>query len=208
MGVVVALDQLLAERTVWRGTAPPRTGFPVQPTGLAALDAVLPFGGWPPASLSEVLTPLDGVGELSLLWPTLARLTIARQAVVVVSPPYLPYAPAWHLAGVALDHVSVVHADVRGSLWAAEQCLRSSACGAVLCWPTHANDQALRRLQVAAETGKAMGFAFRSERNADNPSPAALRLQVQAKPRRVRVLKCRGANPPTQSIPLLPFALA
>jgi len=208
MGAVVALDQLLADRTVWRGNAPARTAFPAQPTGLAALDAALPFGGWPPASLSEVLAPCDGVGELSLLWPTLARLTGAHQPVVIVAPPYLPYAPAWHLAGVALDHVLVLRADARGALWAAEQCLRSSACGAVLCWPNHASDQALRRLQVASETGQTLGFAFRSERSADNPSPAALRIQIHAKPRRVRVLKCRGANPPAQSIPLPPFALA
>ncbi len=208
MAAVVPLDRLLADRTVWRGNAPPRTEAPAQPTGFAALDAVLPFGGWPPASLSEILTACDGVGELSLLWPTLARLTASRRPVVVVGPPYLPYAPAWHLAGVALDHVAVVRADERGALWAAEQCLRSSACGAVLCWPARANDQTLRRLQVACETGQALGFAFRPERVADNPSPAALRLRVQGNPRRVRVLKCRGANPPTQSIPLPPFVLA
>jgi len=208
MGAVVALDQMLAERTVWRGKAPARTSSPTQPTGLAALDAALPFGGWPPASLSEVLMACDGLGELSLLWPTLARLTAARVPVVVVGPPYLPYAPAWHLAGVALDYVTVVHADASRAMWAAEQCLRSSACGAVLCWPKNPTDQALRRLQVASETGHALAFAFRPERAADNPSPAALRLHVHAHPRRVRVLKCRGANPPAHSIPMPAFALS
>ena len=205
MGAVVALDRLLAERTVWRGHAPPRTTPDAQPTGFAALDEALPFGGWPPFSLSELLTPLDGIGELSLLFPTLARLTQSRQSIAIVAPPYLPYAPAWHLAGVDLDYLLVVRAEKREALWCAEQCLRSAACAAVLCWPAQANDKAMRRLQVAAETGHALGFAFRSDRVADNPSPAALRLKLETRPRRVRVIKCRGANPPTQSFALPAF---
>jgi hypothetical protein len=92
----------------------------------------LPFGGWLPSSLSEILTPLDGIGELSLLFPTLARLTQARQIVAIVGPPYPPYAPAWHLAGIDLDRLLVIRADKREALWSAEQCLRSAACGAVL----------------------------------------------------------------------------
>ena len=207
MAAVVALDHLLADRVLWRGRAQARSTPDAQPTGIAALDAELPFGGWPPASLSEILMPCDGIGELSLLWPTLARLTAARHAVVLVGPPNLPYAPAWHLAGVNLDHVLVVRAEPRDALWAAEQSLRSAACGAVLCWPKHASDKALRRLQVAAETGRALGFAFRPESAAANPSPAALRLQLHGQPRRVRVLKCRGATPLSRSIPLPPFAL-
>jgi hypothetical protein len=73
-----------------------------------------------------------------------------------------------------------------------EQCLRSGSCGAVLCWPRKADDRALRRLQVAAETGQTLAFAWRSLNEAINPSPAALRLAVEASPAQVRVLKCRG----------------
>jgi len=207
MGAVVSLDRLLADRVLWRGRTPARGTPNAQPTGVDALDAVLPFGGWPPASLTELLTPCDGIGELSLLWPTLARLTAVRQAIVIVGPSYLPYAPAWHLAGVQLDRVLVVRAEPREALWAAEQCLRSAACGAVLCWSQNAPDKALRRLQVAAETGRALGFVFRPHRVSANPSPAALRLEVQSRPRAVRVLKCRGSTPPSRSIPLPPFAL-
>jgi hypothetical protein len=207
MGAVVALDRLLAERTVWLGRAPPRTTPDAEPTGIAALDAALPFGGWPPSAISEILTPMDGIGELSLLFPTLARLTQAKQSVAIVAPPYLPYAPAWHLAGVDLDRLLVVRAERREALWSAEQCLRSAACAAVLCWPVQANDKAMRRLQVAAETGRALGFAFRSDRVAENPSPAALRLKLETRPRRVRVIKCRGANPPAGSIALPAFVV-
>ena len=207
MGVVVALDQLLADRSVWRGRAPARSTPATHPTGVDALDAVLPFGGWPPSSMSEVLTAHDGIGELSLVLPTLARLTQLRQSIVVVGPPYLPYAPGWTLKGVDLDHLLVVRATGKEALWAAEQCLRSGACAAVLCWPQEATDKSLRRLQVAAETGKALGFALRSTRALSNASPAALRLQVESQPRRVRVIKCRGATPLARSIPLPPFSI-
>ena len=189
MGAVVALDSLFNGGRVWKGrpAAPPAS---VHPTGLAALDAVLPSGGWPEAALSEILVAQQGVGELRLVWPTLARLSAAGERIVLVAPPYTPYPHAWQNAGVDLRQLSVIQADDRDALWAAEQCLRSGSCGAVLCWPHKADDRALRRLQVAAETGQTLAFAWRALSEAINPSPAALRLAVE--PSQVRVLKCRG----------------
>ena len=189
MGSVVALDTLFNGGRVWKGrpAAPPAS---VHPTGLAALDAVLPTGGWPEAALSEILVAQQGVGELRLVWPTLARLSAAGERIVLVAPPYTPYPHAWQNAGVDLRQLSVIQADERDALWAAEQCLRSGSCGAVLCWPHKADDRALRRLQVAAETGQTLAFAWRALSEAINPSPAALRLVVE--PSQVRVLKCRG----------------
>ena len=70
----------------------------------------------------------------------------------------------------------------------------------MLCWPQKADDRALRRLQVAAETGQTLAFAYRSLHEAVNPSPAALRLAVEAQPAQVRVLKCRGGLAPVQPI--------
>ncbi|WP_422506320.1 translesion DNA synthesis-associated protein ImuA [Stenotrophomonas sp. GZD-301] len=198
MGAARALEDLLASRQVWRGQ--PRTA-PVEaphPTGHPALDARLPGGGWPPSALSEILLSSPGQGELGLVWPTLARLS-QQQAVVLVAPPWQPHAPAWAGAGLALGQVHIVRATPREALWAAEQCLRSAACAAVLCWP-QGDDRALRRLQVAAETGQCLGFAFRDARQARNPSPAALRLQVDDG--QVQVLKCRGGRPPAHPLPL------
>lgn len=200
MGHVVALDALLSDRRIWRGqpAAPPRTA---QPTGLAALDDALPSGGWPDAALTELLLPADGVGELRLLLPTLARCTQARQAIVLVAPPYLPYPAGWRQAGVDFAHVHVIDATPRDALWATEQCLRAGCAAAVLCWPQQADDRALRRLQVAAETGQALGFAFRDMRAAVNPSPAALRIAFDSAPTQLRVLKCRGGLAPVRPIP-------
>ncbi len=201
MGAVLTLDQMLADRHVWRGQptrAPLSAGHA---TGVAALDAVLPQGGWPPAALTEILIPGDGVGELQMLWPTLARITQASGLIALVTPPYIPFAPTWAAAGIALRMLHIIQADAREASWATEQCLRSGACAAVLCWPHHGEDRALRRLQVAAETGQALGFAFRLHSAAANPSPAALRIVMDAHPRQLRVIKCRGALTPPRPIP-------
>lgn len=203
MGAVVALHEMLDARTVWRGGAVPAAVAATHPTGHASLDARLPQGGWPDNALTEVLLPADGVGELALVFPTLARLSHAGQRVVLIAPPYRVHAPGWAHAGIALPHVQIVHATPRDALWATEQCLRSAACAAVLCWPLKADDRALRRLQVAAETGQCLGFAFRDARHACNPSPAALRIQLDARTRQVRVLKCRGGMAHPQPIALV-----
>ena len=200
MTAAVAIDHLLAQRRVWRGQRTDRTAADARPTGFAALDAALPVGGWPSAALSEVLLPADGVGELQLVWPALAALSQDEGVIALVAPPYLPYAPAWQAAGVRLASLQVITTPPREALWAAEQCLRSGACAAVLCWPGHADDRALRRLQVAAETGHALGLAFRPLRAAANPSPAALRIAIDTAPRQLRVLKCRGASVPPAPI--------
>jgi hypothetical protein len=93
----------------------------------------------------------------------------------------------------------VVRAEGRDALWAAEQGLRSGACGAVLCWPQGADDRALRRLAVAAEQGDALGFAFRPLRALQQPSPAGLRMEVMPGDR-VRLHKCRGGAVPAAPV--------
>jgi hypothetical protein len=198
---VSSIDALLRDPRLWRGR--PATSTPgVQPTGLAALDAALPGGGWPQAALSEILIPADGVGELRLLLPTLARLTRAGTPVLLVAPPYRPYAAAWRAAGVELAQLHLVDCTPKDAPWAAEQALRSASCGAVLCWPRQADERVLRRLQVAAESGRCLGLCTRPLAQATQSSPAALRLCIDAQPSAVRVLKCRGGLPPTRPIAL------
>lgn len=204
MGAVLELDRAWRDAGVWRGRTP-RGNFAdaLQPTGHAPLDAVLPGGGWPAAALSELLLPWDGIGELSLLWPTLARLTAHAQTVALIAPPYLPYPAAWHAAGIALERLPVVTTrDARETLWATEQTLRAGCCAAVVCWLPRATDRELRRLVVAAANGRTLGFVLRPLTAAANPSPAALRLAFDARPARLRVLKCRGGLPPAAPLPL------
>ena len=71
-----SLDKLLANPRVWRGRdqAGCRAGLS---SGYPELDRHLPGGGWPPDSLTEILTAHYGIGELRLLMPALARLSHA-----------------------------------------------------------------------------------------------------------------------------------
>ncbi len=83
----------------------------------------------------------------------LAALTQADKPVLLVAPPYRVNAPAWQAAGLRLSQLHVLEAPAKDALWAMEQALRAGCCGAVLGWPMQADDQELRRLQVAAEAG-------------------------------------------------------
>lgn len=195
------LDALLAARTVWRAGRMDTADAEAESTGYAELDSLLPHSGWPPHALTELLLPADGIGELSLLLPTLARMTQAGETVVLVAPPYIPYAPAWQAAGVDLAQLQIVQATPRDAPWAFEQCLRSGACAAVLGWPATVDAQALRRLQVAADSGQCLAFALRDRRHAANPSPAALRIEALGSEGGVEwaVRKCRGGNAPART---------
>ncbi|NCT66386.1 MAG: translesion DNA synthesis-associated protein ImuA [Rhodanobacteraceae bacterium] len=188
-----ALAEVLRHPGIWRRGAP-GAAVDALPTGLAELDALLPGGGWPRGALSEILAEHDGLGECSLLLPALAALTQARRRVVLVAPPYLPYAPALAAAGVDLGQLVHIEASAADTYWTAEQCLRAGCCGAVLNWLPRADYPQLRRLQLAAETGAALGFVFRPLAAARETSPAALRLRLtQADGEaRIEILKCRG----------------
>ncbi|HZP67981.1 MAG TPA: translesion DNA synthesis-associated protein ImuA [Rudaea sp.] len=187
-----ALEAVLKHPGVWRRSAGP-AHVRALPSGLAELDALLPGGGWPLGALSEILFEYDGIGELALVMPALAELTRRRQRVVFVAPPYIPYAPALAACGLDLRYVVEIEAAAGAGAWSAEQCLRSGACGAVLGWLEHAEYTALRRLQLAAESGDALAFLFRPARAAAKQSPAALRLRLQrdGEGTSLEILKCR-----------------
>lgn len=226
----LAAVPLLTRPDLWlgRGLATAPAGVS---TGFAALDLALPWRGWPPASLAEVLTAHPGAG-LGLLLPLLVTLGRGSRWLVLVDPPFIPYAPALAARGLDLSRLVVVRAGDEAA-WAIEQALRSGACGAVLGWPreTAAAGQRgqdgsagpgsgragrgagagagtrtgagrtwglpmLRRLQLAAAAGDAIGLLLRSPAAAAVPSPAALRLAVEpaADGLAVEVLKLRGGR--------------
>ncbi len=185
------LDTLLQRADLWRaGAAAPAA--PHLGTGSPELDEQL-GGGWPLGALTEILLDHQGIGELQLLLPALARLSRERWQAWV-EPPHIPYAPALADAGIDLSRFLWVHARDKERLWAMEQALRSGACGAVLGWPADPDTRSLRRLQLAAEHGSACGFLFRPRRAARHPSPAAVRLELEPGQDRMvlHVLKRRG----------------
>ena len=188
----------LAHPAIWRGgdCAPEPASVP---TGFAALDAVLPGGGWPGAGLTEMLVARDGIGEIALVLPALAALQRARRDVVWIAPPYRPYAPALVAAGLDLARFHVVHcARPDDALWACEQALRAPECGAAFAWLATRDERVLRRLQVAARDGRTLGLLWRRPGDPGGAIAAPLRLGLAphdgAKPDllAVHVLKRRG----------------
>lgn len=189
------LNNLLGDPRLWRGSG----GAPLRavPTGHSALDQVLPGGGWPLGALSEILYPQPGVGELQLALPLLSQLTRSGRRIALVGPPYLPYAPALAQADIHLPQILIIEPrQATDALWAVEQLLRARA-GAVLLWQTRIDMTALRRLQLAAESGDGIGLLYRPLEAAEHSSIAGLRLRIEREGQRaqVEVLKCRGARP-------------
>ena len=192
------LARLLEHPAIWRGRSAARAE--VLPTGFAALDESLPGKGWPRTGLIEILVSRFGSGELYLLFPALAALTRrpAARWCVWVAPmrdfnPLVPFAPALAAHDLALERVLVVRAQ-QHALWAFEQTLGSGACDVAMAWGQRPRLRELRRLQLAAERGRALGVLFRPRRAARESSPAALRvvLEPTAEGVRVTLLKSRG----------------
>ena len=195
-------------------------------SGFAALDAALPGGGWPLRTLTELLLPHAGLGELRLLAPALVAVQAGQRSVLLFDPPARPFASAWAALGLDLQQLYVVQgrAATRGRsagplpaadvLWALEQALKSGQVGAVLAWlPARLAADALRRLQLAAQAHDGPVFLLRDDAARHKPSPAPLRLQLRAAEPdtlRVQLLKRRGpplaqaltlALPPVLSAP-------
>ena len=191
---------------VWRGRdqAGQKAGLA---SGYPELDRHLPGGGWPSASLTEILTTQYGIGELRLLMPALSVLSreIPPQQdfsepgwIAWVAPPFQPYPPALQQRGIDLSRMLIVRPKNAGEiLWSAEQALSSGTCAAVLLWPEMLDDQGSRRLQLAAEKGRSWAIAFRPLAARREPSAAALRLELHssAQGTRVHILKSRGGHP-------------
>lgn len=182
---------------VWQGRRLHRE-VPALASGHAALDRLLPGGGWPLGAVTEMLAGCSGAGEFSLLFPAMAQLTSHAQWVIMVDPPWIPYAPAMRGHGIDLGQLLIVRSESRReSDWACEQVLRGVRGGMVLAWQDRPRFSSLRRLQLAARAGHKPAFLFRPPAAASEASPAALRVRMTADPggTRVTLLKCRGRRP-------------
>jgi protein ImuA len=196
---------------VWRAASLGRAEQPGLPSGHAALDALLPGGGWPRGALTELLQPQAGLAEWRLLAPALARQ--AQAPLLLINPPLQPHAPGLHALG--LDPAQLVWlqpATPQQALWATEQAIRSQAAAALLAWLPQARPEQLRRLQAAAQGSAAPLFICRPAAAQAQSSPAPLRVLLQPGPQwqlQLRLIKRRGpAHEDWLRLEALPAALA
>ncbi len=193
----MTIEALLKHPALWKGRVQheKRETFA---TGYDALDTALPSGGWPVGALTELMVAHEGAGEFTLLLPALAALTQQQQWIALVAPPHTPYAPALVNAGVALERLLVVDStDQKSAYWAAEQLLRSGVFSSVILWTDKIADESRqRRLQLAAEQGKAWAVCYRPYRASQTSSPAGLRITLQRDSNnlQVNIIKNRGGH--------------
>ncbi len=191
-----ALATVLSNPAIWRGSdcAPEPAAIA---SGYPALDAVLPGRGWPEGALTEIVLAREGIGELRLTLPALARLQAAGRDAVWIMPPHVPYAPALAAAGLDLARLVIVRCRTTADqAWAYEQALRAPECAAAFAWLGPQDDRVLRRLAVAAREGRTWGVLWRrpGQHAAAAAAPLRLALAPQDGKLAIRVLKRRGGD--------------
>ena len=191
------LKNLLSRQDTWRGRNRSLRKHVIA-TGNNSLDRLL-LGGWPVSALTELVNRQDGIGELSILLPTLKHYANEDKLCVWLDPPYQPYAPALVTAGIPLDKLLVVRSkNSREWLWTAEQAIRGNAL--LFAWTNQTQPRytALRKLQLAAADSHSPAFLFSSTAALKASSPALLRIELEAlKPNvlLITLLKLRGKVP-------------
>jgi len=192
---------------LWRASQLGRAITRCVGTGHPALSMQLPGGGWPTGALTELLTQQPGIGELRLLAPALAK--VAKRGVVMLDPPHVPQTIALAGLGMAPENLIWVRAkSTADTLWAAEQVLRSGSCGALLMWQTHARQESLRRLHLAAQAGETLCFVFRPVAAAQDASVAPLRLSLRPAPGGLDIGFVKRRGPSTDETLFLPMTAA
>jgi protein ImuA len=189
---------------LWRASQLGRGTGDYVDCGHPALAQELPGGGWPLAGMTEILVPQAGCAELQLLSPALNRL--AQGKIVLINTPYRPQILA--LAALQIDLSQVLWLPCNNSqdaLWATEQIVRNQSCSAVLLWQSISTRQkrapafksdALRRLHIAAQSGRSLFCIIRPWESQLSPSPAPLRikLSLQEQALTIDIFKRRGAQ--------------
>jgi protein ImuA len=172
----------------------------VVPCGLASVDGVLPGGGFPRGSLSD-LTGGPASGKTAVALALLAGLPDDDLAAWVDATGEL-YPPAAAARGVDLRRLLIVRPtivqasgagrergsastapDWRSALWASEALLASGAFAAVVMDAgaprvTSGADAVARRLQAAAERGGAVGLWLGAGARGLR-IPAAVRVELE-----------------------------
>lgn len=153
-------------------------------TGIPELDDLLPDRGLRRGTLSEWIGSEIGSGALSLAMRAAARAQ-GEGPLIIVDTERTLYPPAIQATGVSLtETICVRPASRTDALWAVEQSLRCPGLGAVLFPVDRLRTQEFRRLQLAAESGTAVGILVRPPDSQQQSSWADVRLLISPRPSR------------------------
>jgi protein ImuA len=191
-----------------------RTGRPILPLGLAAIDRVLPGGGLARGCLHELCSAPDRAAAAGFAAALLGRLGVDGHTVWI-GPRDDLFAPGLSAQGLPPERLIVVRAGPRDArLWALEEALRSPGLTAVLAEVDRLTLTQSRRLQLAAEARGVTAFLLRPHAAADAPggastaamtrwriTPLPAAADLEAAPRawqpprwQVELVRCRGGR--------------
>ena len=209
-GKATALAALRA--TLRRLEGPGRVAAGAVPTGVAALDAILPDGGLARGALHEIVGgPDDRAAATGFLLRLLAGLAADGPVLWCLADPDL-YGPGLARLGFAPGRLILARARKEADLlWAMEEGLKTPGLAAVLGEPYRLDLTQSRRLQLAAESAGGLGLVLRPTQGA-GASAAVTRWRVAAAPSaapeadardfglmrarwHVSLERCRGAVP-------------
>lgn len=197
---------LVVTRGVGEEEADPKTKVPPR-----SLDSLLELSQGRRRGALGVISGEWSSGKTSLALTQVARVTRNGQRAAVVDGTGWIFPPALALMEGDLKKVLVLQPPAERAIWATEQVLRSGLFSlAVLLEPRKLDRPALRRLQLAAERGRAFCLIIPRDPSSALPGLISLRLHVRSIPpgetspppgaliaapprqRRVRVLHQRG----------------
>ncbi|MBT3909659.1 MAG: hypothetical protein HOB37_16350 [Rhodospirillaceae bacterium] len=148
--------------------------------GIAEIDGALPGGGLALASVHEVCGASSLTPALGFSAALLGRAAGRTGTVLWCRRSGELYAPGLTAFGLRPDNLIVVQAKSdKDILWTMEEGLRSGALSAVLGEPGTISPIALRRLQLAAETGGTMGLLLGLEKHQTVSASAMTRWRVE-----------------------------
>jgi protein ImuA len=173
----------------------------IVPTCLASLDAILPNGGLPSASIVEWISEDMGIAAASIALTAIAPMFTQPGCLAIVDECHDFYPGAVQCSGIPLSRMllirpprstAAVSVDNRrqfvrqssvahsSALWALEQTARCSGVRVVLTFLAEASSAVMRRLQLAVEESGVTMVLIRPVSVLRQPSFADLRLHVTA----------------------------
>lgn len=151
------------------------------PTEIPALNAVLPQGGFPTASVLEWVSEYPGLSAAGIAMRCVRSFLELPGCLAIVDSRREFHAAAAEVAGISLARLLLIRPEhQKDALWALEQAARCSGVRVVMCWLDRVSATALRRLQLAVERSGVTVFLIRPASVLKQPSWADYRLLVGA----------------------------